>query len=60
MYATDHMQQVRVASECLWSDPAKTVNECNLDPDGYGCSPRGAGAVCFGSHAVDQVALVTQ
>eukprot|EP00953_Heterococcus_sp_UTEX-ZZ885_P002875 2078-Heterococcus_DN1.PRE.1 len=53
-YAHEGEETVRVASECLWSDPAKTVNEGNLDPDGYGCSPRGAGAVCFGSHAVDQ------
>lgn len=43
----------RVASDCLWSDPASEVQEAELDAGGFGASVRGGGAICFGSKAVD-------
>ena len=42
-----------VASDCLWSDPAPASMESHLPPDGFGESPRGGGAVMFGSSAID-------
>ena len=44
----------RVASDCIWSDPASEDQEQNsVDPmTGYGESLRGGGAICFGSKAV--------
>ena len=55
MPAYDHetawMKQV--AADCLWSDPASESMERKLGPDGFGDSPRGGGAVCFGSTAID-------
>lgn len=42
-----------VASDCLWSDPAPASMEPLLPPDGFGESPRGGGAVMFGSAAID-------
>lgn len=53
-YAHETDEVARIASECLWSDPAKPSQEHALAADGYGDSPRGAGAVCFGTKAVDQ------
>jgi len=43
----------RVASDCLWSDPASDEQEAHLDSNGFGASVRGGGAICFGSKAVD-------
>lgn len=44
----------RVASDCIWSDPASEEQEMTtVDPEtGYGESLRGGGAICFGSKAV--------
>jgi diadenosine tetraphosphatase ApaH/serine/threonine PP2A family protein phosphatase len=52
-YAHETAASIRTASECLWSDPAKPSQESSLDEDGYGASPRGAGAMCFGAKAVE-------
>ncbi|CAM9309797.1 unnamed protein product [Chrysoparadoxa australica] len=43
----------QVASDCLWSDPAKQDQEGGLDDTGFGESLRGGGAICFGSKAID-------
>ncbi len=50
-YETAWMKQV--TADCLWSDPASELMESRLGQDGFGDSPRGGGAVCFGSKAVD-------
>lgn len=50
-YETDNMRQI--ATDCIWSDPASEEMEPRLDLDGFGDSPRGGGAVCFGSKAID-------
>lgn len=50
-HETEWMKQV--AADCLWSDPAPESMEPRLGSDGFGESPRGGGAVCFGSTAVD-------
>lgn len=47
----DWMKQV--ATDCIWSDPASEEMESMLDETGFGESPRGGGAVCFGSKAID-------
>ena len=39
--------------DCLWGDPASAEQEKRLDDEGFGESCRGAGAVCFGSKAID-------
>ncbi|CAM9508427.1 unnamed protein product [Ectocarpus sp. 4 AP-2014] len=49
----------QVASDCLWSDPAKgdqarpMLNEDAVGPSGFGESLRGGGAICFGAKAID-------
>jgi len=48
----DWMKQV--AGDCIWSDPASEDMEPLLSESGFGESPRGGGAVCFGSKAIDQ------
>lgn len=50
-YEKDWQQQV--ATDCIWSDPASESQEKSLGADGFGESPRGGGAVMFGSSAVD-------
>lgn len=50
-HETDWMKQV--AGDCIWSDPASEDLETRLDASGFGESPRGGGAVCFGSKAID-------
>ena len=50
-HETPWMKQV--ASDCLWSDPASEAMEPKLPSSGFGDSPRGGGAVCFGAAAVD-------
>lgn len=50
-YETEWMKQV--AADCIWSDPAPEAMEKRLGPDGFGPSPRGGGAVCFGNTAID-------
>jgi len=47
----DWMKQV--AGDCIWSDPASEELEPHLPASGFGESPRGGGAVCFGSRAID-------
>jgi diadenosine tetraphosphatase ApaH/serine/threonine PP2A family protein phosphatase len=44
----------RVASDCIWSDPASEEQELtSVDPEtGFGESLRGGGAICFGNTAV--------
>jgi hypothetical protein len=49
-HETDWMKQV--TTDCLWSDPAPEDMESHLDHDGFGDSPRGGGAVMFGSDAI--------
>ncbi|CAM9947186.1 unnamed protein product, partial [Discosporangium mesarthrocarpum] len=43
----------QVASDCLWSDPAKEDQELMLDSTGFGESLRGGGAICFGAKAIN-------
>eukprot|EP00597_Dinobryon_sp_UTEXLB2267_P000795 CAMPEP_0170073404 /NCGR_PEP_ID=MMETSP0019_2-20121128/10839_1 /TAXON_ID=98059 /ORGANISM="Dinobryon sp., Strain UTEXLB2267" /LENGTH=565 /DNA_ID=CAMNT_0010282935 /DNA_START=107 /DNA_END=1804 /DNA_ORIENTATION=+ len=50
-YESEWMKQV--ATDCIWSDPASEEMESRLDATGFGNSPRGGGAVCFGSTAID-------
>eukprot|EP00598_Pedospumella_elongata_P000678 CAMPEP_0184966654 /NCGR_PEP_ID=MMETSP1098-20130426/267_1 /TAXON_ID=89044 /ORGANISM="Spumella elongata, Strain CCAP 955/1" /LENGTH=565 /DNA_ID=CAMNT_0027487967 /DNA_START=213 /DNA_END=1910 /DNA_ORIENTATION=+ len=50
-HESDWMKQV--ATDCIWSDPASEDMENGLDEDGFGDSPRGGGAVCFGGQAID-------
>ncbi|CAM9837623.1 unnamed protein product [Scytosiphon promiscuus] len=50
-YETFESQQV--ASDCLWSDPARDNQEMSLDATGFGESLRGGGAICFGAKAID-------
>ena len=47
----EDMQQVCL--DCLWSDPAPEEMEPSLGSDGFGESPRGGGAICFGNNAID-------
>ena len=42
-----------MCSDCIWSDPASDEMERTLDATGFGDSPRGGGAVCFGHAAID-------
>eukprot|EP01035_Chromulina_nebulosa_P018643 gene18643-24384_t len=44
----------QVASDCIWSDPAPEAIERKLPSSGFGESPRGGGAVMFGSKAIDK------
>eukprot|EP00164_Ancoracysta_twista_P002528 GFYU01003368.1.p1 GENE.GFYU01003368.1~~GFYU01003368.1.p1 ORF type:complete len:440 (-),score=91.75 GFYU01003368.1:87-1406(-) len=41
----------QAASDILWSDPGDV--EWDYDPDGFGQSPRGGDAICFGTKAVE-------
>ena len=41
----------QVAGDCIWSDPAG--EGARTGPDGFGESPRGGGAICFGHKAID-------
>jgi len=43
----------QVASDCLWSDPARGDQERYLDETGFGESLRGGGAICFGQKAIE-------
>lgn len=45
-HETDWMRQV--STDCIWSDPASEEMEAVLGDSGFGDSPRGGGAVCFG------------
>lgn len=45
MYSRTSNLYVKVASDCIWSDPASEVMERSLDETGFGDSPRGGGAV---------------
>ncbi len=56
MPAYDHEEDwmKQVASDCIWSDPAPPSVEPLLPPCGFGDSPRGGGAVMFGSAAIDK------
>ena len=54
MPAYDHEVEwmKQVATDCIWSDPASEEMESVVDEvSGFGESPRGGGAVCFGSRA---------
>ncbi|KAJ8614569.1 hypothetical protein CTAYLR_004080 [Chrysophaeum taylorii] len=42
----------RMASECVWSDPALEDQEPALDASGFGESMRGGGTICFGHAAI--------
>mmetsp|Transcript_19657 Transcript_19657/g.42679 ORF Transcript_19657/g.42679 Transcript_19657/m.42679 type:complete len:573 (-) Transcript_19657:147-1865(-) len=55
MPAYDHESawMKQVATDCIWSDPASEEMESHLDQTGFGESPRGGGAVCFGSQAIE-------
>jgi len=44
----------RIASECVWSDPALEDQEPALDDDGFGESMRGGGTMCFGNAAIQR------
>jgi diadenosine tetraphosphatase ApaH/serine/threonine PP2A family protein phosphatase len=50
-YELDWMKQV--GTDCIWSDPASEESEQCLNADGFGDSPRGGGAVCFGNQAIE-------
>ena len=50
-HETEDQQQVCL--DCLWSDPAPEDMEPTLDSEGFGESPRGGGAICFGNRAID-------
>jgi hypothetical protein len=50
-YEEDWMRQV--ATDCIWSDPASEEMEGVLEETGFGDSPRGGGAVCFGNAAIE-------
>eukprot|EP00981_Chlorochromonas_danica_P001277 scaffold268_cov210-Ochromonas_danica.AAC.72 len=43
----------QVATDCIWSDPCSEEMEPTLDETGFGESPRGGGAVCFGNKAIE-------
>lgn len=45
--------QKQVAGDCIWSDPAADESYVQLGADGFGESPRGGGAICFGARAID-------
>lgn len=45
---------IRVASDCIWSDPAQEDMEEELDEDGFGPSLRGGDCVCFGMPAIEE------
>ena len=47
----DWMKQL--GTDCIWSDPASEDMEHHLDETGFGDSPRGGGAVCFGNQAIE-------
>lgn len=55
MPSYDHEEEwmKQVAGDCIWSDPASEEVEPSLPVSGFGESPRGGGAVCFGSRAID-------
>ena len=54
-------EYVRMASDCIWSDPAPEEYEKeDFDSFGFGESLRGGGAVCFGNDAVDKFLNVNQ
>ena len=55
MPSYDHEEEwmKQVAGDCIWSDPASEDMEAYLPESGFGESPRGGGAVCFGSRAID-------
>lgn len=55
MPAYDHEQEwmKQVGTDCIWSDPASEEMESMLDETGFGESPRGGGAVCFGNSAIE-------
>lgn len=50
-HEVDWMKQV--GTDCIWSDPASEEMESMLDETGFGDSPRGGGAVCFGNAAIE-------
>lgn len=56
MPAFEHEEEwmKQVASDCIWSDPAPQSKEASLPANGFGDSPRGGGAVMFGSKAIDR------
>jgi len=52
-YEHEQEWQKQVAGDCIWSDPAADESYVELGNDGFGESPRGGGAICFGSRAID-------
>lgn len=52
-YEHETPESMQIASDCLWADPAPEDMEDELDEHGYGESPRGGDAVCFGNRAID-------
>ncbi|CAN0427642.1 unnamed protein product, partial [Discosporangium mesarthrocarpum] len=51
--ANETFESQQVASDCMWSDPARDEQEQRLDALGFGESLRGGGAICFGAKAID-------
>ena len=43
----------QVAGDCIWSDPCGDETNLLMNEDGFGESPRGGGAICFGAKAID-------
>jgi diadenosine tetraphosphatase ApaH/serine/threonine PP2A family protein phosphatase len=50
-YEEEWMKQV--AGDCIWSDPAGNNSGIRLNEDGFGESPRGGGAIFFGTKAIE-------
>ena len=46
-HETEWMKQV--AGDCIWSDPCGDESLMEINEDGFGESPRGGGAICFGT-----------
>ncbi len=42
-----------LVSDLIWADPAVEERETTLDSLGFGKSPRGGAAVCFGNKAIE-------
>jgi diadenosine tetraphosphatase ApaH/serine/threonine PP2A family protein phosphatase len=50
-YETEWQQQV--ATDCIWSDPAREEQEARADAQGFAPSLRGGECVCFGMRAIE-------
>ena len=42
-----------MATDCIWSDPAREEQEARCDANGFAPSLRGGDCVCFGNKAID-------